>query len=99
MELRAAWRRPTGAERHQDVINSARKGEGPLAYIAKGFGLSATTLKLCDPPPSVSNPEPAASVEPAKIRELKKLNRLLEQKNEMLRRSAAYLAREDINPK
>lgn len=32
------------------------------------------------------------------MRELKKRNRLLEQENEILRRAAAYLAR-DINPK
>ena len=36
--------------------------------------------------------------ESAEMRELKKRNRLLEQENEILRRAAAYLAR-DINPK
>ena len=36
--------------------------------------------------------------ESAEMRELKKGNRLLEQENEILRRAAAYLAR-DINPK
>jgi transposase-like protein len=39
--------RPTayGAEFRQDVIDVARKGEAPLAQIAKDFGLSVTTLK------------------------------------------------------
>ena len=36
--------------------------------------------------------------ESAELRELRKRNRLLEQENEVLRRAAAYLAR-DINPK
>ncbi len=34
-----------GAEFRQDVIDVARKGEAPLAQIAKDFGLSVTTLK------------------------------------------------------
>jgi len=33
------------AEFRQDVIDVARKGEAPLAQIAKDFGLSVTTLK------------------------------------------------------
>jgi len=36
--------------------------------------------------------------ESAELRELRKHNRLLEQENEVLRRAAAYFAR-DINPK
>jgi len=34
-----------GAEFRPDVIDAARKGEAPLAQIAKDFGLSVTTLK------------------------------------------------------
>lgn len=34
-----------GAEFRQDVIDVARKGEAPLAQIAKDFWLSVTTLK------------------------------------------------------
>jgi len=34
-----------GAEFRQDVVNVARKGEAPLAQIAKDFGHSVTTLK------------------------------------------------------
>ena len=36
---------PYGAEFRQDVIDVARKGEAPLAQIAKDFGLSVTTIK------------------------------------------------------
>ncbi|PNI09506.1 IS3 family transposase [Arthrobacter sp. AFG7.2] len=88
-----------GAEFRQDVIDVARKGEAPLAQIAKDFGLSVTTLKrwiaIAERKESGTGP---AATESAEMRELKKRNRLLEQENEILRRAAAYLAR-DINPK
>jgi hypothetical protein len=48
-----------GAEFRQDVIDVARKGETPLAQIAKDFGLSVTTLSDGLPSPSVKIPGPA----------------------------------------
>ena len=86
-----------GAEFRQDVIDVARKGEAPLAQIAKDFGLSVTTLKRWIAIAERKN-SGAGPAESAEMRELKKRNRLLEQENEILRRAAAYLAR-DINPK
>lgn len=87
-----------GAELRQDVIDVARKGEVPLAQIAKDFGLSVTTLKhwiaIAERKETGAGP---ARGDSAEMRELKKRNRLLEQENEILRRAAAYLAR-DINP-
>jgi transposase len=85
------------AEFRQDVIDVARKGETPLAQIAKDFGLSVTKLKrwiaIAERKDSGAGP---AAAESAEMRELKKRNRLLEQENEILRRAAACLAR-DIN--
>ena len=82
-----------GAEFRQDVIDVARKGEAPLAQIAKDFGLSVTTLKrwiaIAERKETGAGP---AAAESAEMRELKKRNRLLEQENEILRRAAAYLA-------
>lgn len=83
------------AEFRQDVIDVARKGEAPLAQIANDFGLSVTTLKrwiaIAEHKDSGAGPAAAKSAE---MRELKKRNRLLEQENEILRRAAAYLARD-----
>jgi transposase len=80
-------------EFRRDVVAVARKGEAPLSQIANNFGISESCLhrwlKLADVDeglrPGVTTQESA---------EL----RALEQENEILRRAAAYFARE-ISPK
>jgi transposase len=88
------------AEFRRDVVAVARKGEASLAQIAKDFGISESCLhrwvKLADIEDGV-RPGATAS-ESAELRELRKRNRLLEQENEILRRAAAYFAKE-ISPK
>jgi transposase len=88
------------AEFRRDVVAVARKGEASLAQIAKDFGISESCLhrwvKLADVEDGV-RPGVTAS-ESAELRELRKRNRLLEQENEILRRAAAYFAKE-ISPK
>ena len=87
-------------EFRRDVVAVARKGEAPLSQIAKDFGISESCLhrwlKLADVDDGV---RPGVTTqESAQLRELKKRNRTLEQENEILRRAAAYFARE-ISPK
>jgi transposase len=87
-------------EFRRDVVAVARKGQASLAQIAKDFGISESCLhrwvKLADIEDGV-RPGVTAS-ESAELRELRKRNRLLEQENEILRRAAAYFAKE-ISPK
>jgi transposase len=87
-------------EFRRDVVAVARKGEAPLSQIAKDFGISESCLhrwlKLADVDDGVR--PGTTSTESAELRELKKRNRTLEQENEILRRAAAYFARE-ISPK
>jgi transposase len=87
-------------EFRRDVVAVARKGESPLSQIAKDFGISESCLhrwlKLADVDDGVR--PGVASQESAELREVKKRNRVLEQENEILRRAAAYFARE-ISPK
>jgi transposase len=87
-------------EFRRDVVAVARKGEAPLSQIAKDFGISESCLhrwlKLADVDEGVR--PGVTSGESAELRELKKRNKTLEQENEILRRAAAYFARE-ISPK
>lgn len=87
-------------EFRRDVVAVARKGEAPLSQIAKDFGISESCLhrwlKLADVDDGIR--PGVTSSESAELRELKKRNRTLEQENEILRRAAAYFARE-ISPK
>jgi transposase len=84
------------AEFRRDVVAVARRREAPLTQIAKDFGISEATLynwlQRADVDdglrPGVTTPESA------ELREVKKRNRVLEQENEILRRAAAYFARE-----
>ena len=87
-------------EFRRDVVAVARKGGAPLSQVAKDFGISGSCLhrwlKLAGVDEGL-RPGVAAQ-ESAGLREVKKRNRALEQENEILRRAAAYFARE-ISPK
>jgi transposase len=88
------------AEFRRDVVAVARKGEASISQIAKDFGVSESCLhrwlNLADIEDGV-RPGLTTS-ESAELRELKKRNRVLEQEVEILRRAAAYFAK-DISPK
>ncbi len=83
----------------RDVVEVARKGDAPVAQVAKDFGISESCLHrwlgLADIEdgirPGVTAPESA------ELREAKKRIRLLEQEAEVMRRAVAYLSR-DVNP-
>ena len=85
-------------EFRRDVVAVARKGEAPLSQIAKDFGISESclhrSLNLADIEDGVRPGVMAA--ESAELRELKKRNRVLEQENEILRRAAAFFARDAL---
>lgn len=87
-------------EFRRDVVAVARKGEASISQVAKDFGISQSCLQRWLNRADIEDgTRPGATQqESVELRELKKRNRTLEQENEILRRAAAYFAR-DINPK
>ena len=87
---------PYPAEFREDVVRVSRRRETSLVQIAKDFGISDATLsnwlKKADIEDGVKPGVTEAQAE--EVRELKKRNRTLEQENEILRRAAAYFAKE-----
>ncbi len=90
--------KPFPLEFRRDVVAVARKHEQPLSQVAKDFGISESCLhrwlQFADIDDGVR--PGVSSQESAEMRELKKRNRVLEQENEILRRAAAFFARDAL---
>ena len=89
--------RPHPREFWDDVVAIARKGEAPIAQLAKDFGISESCLRnwlhAADAADGVG---PGADAEGKELRDAKRRIRLLEQENEVLRRAAAYLSQANL---
>ncbi|MEO6956554.1 MAG: IS3 family transposase [Antricoccus sp.] len=87
-------------EFRDDVVAVARKGEAPISQIAKDFGVLESGLHrwLLQADIEDGLRPGVTSTESAELREAKKRVRVLEQEVEILRRAAAYFAK-DIFPK
>lgn len=92
--------KPHPKEFRADAVALARRGDAPIKVIAKELGISESCLRNWVHAADVeAGQRPGVtSSEASELRELKRRNRLLEQENEILRRAAAYFAKE-ISPK
>ena len=85
-------------EFRRDVVAVARRREASLAQIAKDFGISESCLhrwvQMADVDDGIR--PGVSSAESAELRDVKKRNRVLEQENEILRRAAAFFARDAL---
>ena len=85
-------------EFRDDVVAVARRGEAPLAQLAKDFGISEGTLSNWMKRADVEDGHrPGVTEEERKqLRAANRRIRLLEQENEVLRRAAAYLSQANL---
>lgn len=85
--------KPYPKEFRDDVVAVARKGQAPLAQIAKDFAISGGSLSNWMKKADIEDGKRAGvtDADRAELREAKKRIRL-EQENEVLRRAAAYLS-------
>ncbi len=92
--------KPFPEEFRRDVVAVARKSDRSIASVARDFGISESCLQRWLAKADVEDGlRPGATKEEsAELRALKKRNRELEQENEILRRAAAYFAKE-LGPK
>jgi transposase len=93
---------PHPVEFRQRAVELARRREKPIAQLSRDLGISETCLRNwiaaaeAEDGPDGARP---TSAERRELAELRKRNRQLEVENEILKRAAAYFARENILPK
>ena len=91
--------RPYPREFREGAVALARQGERPIAEIAKELGIAESCLRNWLKQEQLDRRERddgLTSKEREELRELRKQVRRLEQEKEILRKAAAFFAREEI---
>ncbi len=93
---------PHPPEFRQRAVELARQGSKPVAKIAKDLGISDSCLRnwmaRADADENGS-PVKLTSAGKKELAELRRRTKQLELENEILKRAAAYFARENVLPK
>ena len=89
------------AEFRQRAVELARLREKPITQLALDLGISDATLHawLKQADIDEGRREGLTSDERAELVRLRRANRVLEMENEILKRAAAFFARENVLPK
>lgn len=94
---------PHPVEFRQRAVALARTGDKPVALLAKELKISESCLRnwmaQADADDNGSTDSRLTSAEKKELAELRRRNRQLEAENEILKRAAAYFARENVLPK
>lgn len=94
---------PHPVEFRQRAVQLARTGDKPVAVLAKDLGISESCLRnwmaQADADDAGGSAGRLTSAEKSEVAELRRRNRQLEVENEILKRAAAYFARENVLPK
>jgi transposase len=93
---------PHPPEFRQRAVELARQGSQPVAAVAKQLSISESCLRnwmaQADADDNTTDSR-LSSADKRELAELRKEKRRLEVENEILKRAAAYFARENILPK
>jgi transposase len=83
------------------AVELARRGEQPVAGIARDLGISESCLRrwMAIDDVDAGRKEGISSDERRELVELRRRTRVLEMENEILKRASAYFARENVLPK
>jgi transposase len=89
------------AEFRQRAVELARLREKPIKQLATDLGISDQTLHnwLKQADIDAGRRDGLTTEERAELVRLRRANRVLEMENEILKRAAAYFARENVLPK
>lgn len=92
---------PKPAEFRKRAVDLAREGSKPIVQIAKDLGISESGLRRWMAQAEVDDGkrEGLTTGEKQELVRLRRENRVLAMENEILKRAAAYFARENILPK
>ena len=93
--------RPHPPEFRQRAVELARMREKPVAKIAEDLGISESCLRnwMAKADVDEGRRDGTTSAERAELVELRRRLGVAEMENEILRRAAAYFARENVLPK
>jgi transposase len=90
------------SEFRQRAVELARTSDRPLVEVAKELGISRSCLQNWVRQAKVDTGDDScglSSAEKEELAELRRRNRQLEMENDVLKRAAAYFARENVLPK
>ena len=93
---------PHPVEFRQRAVELARTGDRPVAVLARELRISESCLRNWMAQADVDEGGRAdrlSTAEKKELAELRRRNRQLEMENEILKRAAAYFARENVLPK
>ena len=91
---------PHPSEFRRRAVELAREQTKPVAELAKDLGISESCLRnwVAQADTDENGGGRLTSAEKKELAELRKKNRQLEMENEILKRAAAYFARENVLP-
>jgi transposase len=89
------------AEFKKRAVELARQGDKPVAQIARDLGVSESGLRrwMAQAEVDEGRREGLTTAEKQELVRLRRENRVLATENEILKRAAAYFAKENVLPK